>query len=152
MDQDSDLLPPYEESDFDETEEDEELYTEAGLEDFARTVEGYLSKCANSQPWEGGPIGMNPHTSLSDVMYRADVPEECWEEVAGRVRCPTGDGPHELYEEVGVKFEQELRYEELMDECSWVIESMAVEALNKYELPISGSLPSAESRPGGPAR
>ena len=94
----------------------DQRYSEDELEEFARTVEEYLSKCANEQPYdEGAPIWLNQHTTLYDVMERADVPEECREEVAQLVQCPSCSGPHELWEQVGVKSDGELRYEDLMD-------------------------------------
>jgi hypothetical protein len=46
----------------------------------------------------------------------ADVPEECREEVAELVCCPYCGDHHDLWDEVGIKSQGELRYEALMDE------------------------------------
>ncbi len=93
-----------------------QCHSDDELEDFARAVEEYLSKCAYGQPYdERETVWLNEHTTLNDVMEMADVPEECREEVAELVQCPSCSGPHELWEEVGVKSDGEIRYEGLMD-------------------------------------
>jgi RES domain len=120
MEEQNDELDNFEEAaepDEPTAEEPEHVYTEGEFDEYARAVEGYLSKCANGQPYdEGEPVWINEHTTLNDVMELADVPEDCREEVAKRVSCPVGDGPHSLWEEVGIKSDGELRYEALMDE------------------------------------
>lgn len=93
------------------------VYSESELESFASEVQAVLSSCELEQPYdEGGVVWINPHEPLGDVMADAGVPDECREEVAERVRCPSCGGHHELWEEVGVKSQGELRYESLMDE------------------------------------
>jgi hypothetical protein len=60
-------------SDLDQSDEqpsDEEL------DEWARATEKVMADCANSQPWEGGPIWMNGHGPLRDALEIADVPEE----------------------------------------------------------------------------
>ena len=96
---------------------EEKEYSGEELRGFARDVEGYLSKCNAVQPYEeGAPVWINAHTWFDDVMEMAEVPEVCRKEVASLVQCPSCAGPHDLWEEVGVKSEGELRYEALMDE------------------------------------
>ena len=87
--------------------------SEEELDEWARATEEIMSDCANSQPWEGGTIWMNGHGPLRDALGIADVPEEHFEEVADRVRCPYCGNRYELYEEVGIKAEAEMRFERL---------------------------------------
>jgi hypothetical protein len=94
---------------------------EGELEEFAQRVRERLAPCAYGQPYdEGEPVWINFHTPLDDVMEMVGVPDEYREEVADRVDCPTCHGRHELYEEVGYKADQEIRYDELIDK--WVAE------------------------------
>jgi hypothetical protein len=94
-----------------------EGYTQEELENFARAVEALLSKCAYGQPWDDGePVWLNDHTELNSVMDDAEVPEDCREDVAELVNCPSCGNSHELWEEVGRKSEGELHYESLMAE------------------------------------
>jgi hypothetical protein len=72
-------------------------YSEDELEDFARTVEGYLSKCAYGQPYDGGEaVWLNPHTTLHDawngLMYQknAETTSPVWcsvQVVLARTNC-----------------------------------------------------------------
>jgi hypothetical protein len=102
--------------DSEETDNEVPVYSPAELQGFAEDVESLLSQCELGQPYdEGEVVWLNPHTTLEDVMESAGVPEECHEEVAEIVRCPYCHAHHELYEEVGTKFEGELRFESLMD-------------------------------------
>lgn len=98
-------------------EELDQEYTEDELEGFARDVESLMSDCALAQPYdEGEVVWLNSHSSLNDVMIDADVPEECREEVAELVSCPYCGDHHDIWDEVGVKSQGELRYEALMNE------------------------------------
>jgi hypothetical protein len=95
----------------------EQGYMEEDVESFARDVEALLSTCAVGQPWDDGEaVWLNSHMALNDVMGDADVPEECREQVAALVRCQCCGDSHELWDEVGVKSQGELRYEQLMEE------------------------------------
>ncbi|HWY05188.1 MAG TPA: hypothetical protein VNX60_16045, partial [Candidatus Acidoferrum sp.] len=80
-------------------------YTDEDLDELARSVERYLSKCSVGQPYEEGqPVWLNEHTSLDDVMDLAGIPEDCdRDEIAKRVRCPSCCVRHDLWDEVGVK-------------------------------------------------
>ena len=65
-----------------------------------------MSDCAYSQPYEDGePFWMNGHGPLrfSDALDIAAVPEEYFEEVADRVRCPCCGNRYEVFDEVGLK-------------------------------------------------
>jgi len=104
--------------DLDEIEEEP---TDEQLDSWARDVENMMSKCSYGQPYEDGePVWLNQHGTLADALEMADVPEEHYEEVADRVRCPCCGNSCELYDEVGLKSEQELRFEEL--HAQWIEE------------------------------
>jgi hypothetical protein len=92
-------------------------FTKKQIASFVRDVEHYLGPCGSEQPIDGGALHWNnPHSTLKDVMDRAEVPEQIQEQVAEAVRCPSGDGPHELWDEVGLKYEGELRFEDMLAE------------------------------------
>ncbi len=91
-------------------------YTRKQIEAFVRDVERYLGPCGIEQPYDHGLHWNNPHSTLKDVLERAEVPEECQEEVASQVKCPSGDGPHDIWDEVGLKYEGELRYEDMLEQ------------------------------------
>lgn len=108
---------PRDDSDGEDSGTSKEAYSEEDFENFARIVEALLYDCAACQPFdEGEPVWLNSHMSLNDVMGDADIPEECREEVAELVRCPCCGDSHDLWDEVGVRSEGELRYESLMEE------------------------------------
>ena len=91
-------------------------FDEAQLNEFASRVQARLAPCANCQPYdEGEAVWLNLHTDLDDLMELMGVPEACREEVAERLDCPCCHQSHELYEEVGYKADEEVRYYELAD-------------------------------------
>jgi hypothetical protein len=98
-------------------DDDGSEHTDEELQEYANWVESRLSKCAVDQPYDDGePVWMNGHTTLDDVMDTVGVPQECKEQVAEMVHCPSCRDSHDLWEEVGVKSDGELRYENLMVE------------------------------------
>jgi hypothetical protein len=100
-----------------DSDRNEPRFSEEELESFVKQVERRLSRCSNAQPYEGGsPVWINPHMTLKEIMDGAEVPEECQTEVAERARCPSCAGPHDLWEEVGYKPDEELQFEELWEE------------------------------------
>ena len=88
--------------------------TDEQLDVWARDVENMMSKCSNGQPYdEGEPVWLNQHGPLEDALETADIQAEYYEEVADRVRCSCCGNSYELYDEVGLKTQQELRFEDL---------------------------------------
>ncbi len=83
------------------------------LDEYARDVERLLSNCAVGQPYDEGVVWLNPHAQLNEVMEKADVPTRFRRKVARLVYCPSCGDHHNLHDEVGIKSDGELRFEDL---------------------------------------
>ena len=95
----------------------EDEISEGELEELAQRVQERLAPCACGQPYdEGEPVWINLHTDLDDLMEMVGIPEEYRAEVAERLDCPCCHDSHKLYEEVGYKSDEEIRYFELVDQ------------------------------------
>jgi hypothetical protein len=95
--------------------------TDEELDEWARATEQVMSKCAYSQPYEDGePVWLNDHGPLRDALDIAGVSEEYFEEVVDRIRCPCCGNSYELFEDVGLKAEAEMRFEEL--HAQWLMD------------------------------
>jgi hypothetical protein len=91
--------------------------SEGALEKLAEEASYYITGCAYGEPYdEGEVVWIHPSSTINDVLDLIDVPEECKESVAALITCPTCRDHHELYEEVAVKGDGEIRYESLIRE------------------------------------
>ena len=87
------------------------------LEGYAEAARYYITGCAYDEPYdEGEVVWIHASSTIADILERVDVPYECLEQVAALLRCPTCGDCHDLYEDVRIKSDGEIRYEVLIEE------------------------------------
>lgn len=102
-----------------EDEDNEEI-----IEEWVEKIRDKFDYCANCQPYDSGEIVwvFGEQTDLINIMLSLEIPEEFYDEVASRLRCPNCGTPLESMSEVGVKTEYQKEVDDRVERLTEEIE------------------------------